>query len=188
MWRALLIFAFPALELYLLVKVGAVIGALNTVLWVFASAFLGIWVARAHSQYSIRKVMAEIEAGRAPQNAVVDGMLVFFAGVLLILPGLITDAAGLLLLLPFVRALIARSLSRRSASGRVQGATIFFSSFGSGGSTGPGFGGNGHSGPSERPSVHQDDGQTDLGPRQATIIESTAIDITAHTEGGGKKD
>ena len=172
MWRVFLFLIFPALELYLLVKAGAAIGPLKMVLWVFGSAFFGIWVARAHSQYSMLRVKADIEAGKTPQNTIVDGLLIFLAGVLLILPGLITDAVGLLLLLPPFRRIVTGSAGRyleknRAAGQPGGGTTIFFTrGFGSNGFGSPG------TGDGFRPAAE------DEGPRQATIIESTAIEIT----------
>ena len=112
----LLFLAFPVVELYLLVKAGAVIGALNMVLWELASAALGIWAVRAQGQGAMRVVRAELAEGRIPQNPFLDGLLIFLGGILLILPGLLSDALGLLLLIPFVRRLAAIALAKRLAA------------------------------------------------------------------------
>ena len=181
MWFVLFLL-FLALELYLLVKVGGMIGTLNMVLWVFASALLDMWAVRAQGQNAMQRVRAEMDAGRTPQTPFLDGLLLFVGGVLLILPGLIGDAVGLLLLLPPVRHLaaprLAVYLTARQASGtRGGGGTrIFF--FQSGGfpdasSSGDPFM---RPGPNRR-IFHEAPPQDDLPPRQATIIESTAIEI-----------
>ena len=129
--------AFPALELYLLVKVGAVIGALNMVLWVFVSAAAGLWAVRAQGQDAMRKVRSELEQGRVPRNIFLEGLLIFLGGILLILPGLLSDALGLLLLLPPVRHLAVFPLAqwlaaRQTGTGGAGGASrfVFFRSSG----------------------------------------------------------
>lgn len=176
--RFVLFLLFPALELYLLVKLGGVIGALNTLAWVVASALIGIWAVRAQGQSALLKARAEMEAGRVPQTPFLDGLLLFLGGILLILPGFMTDAAGLLLLIPPVRLRAAFALtaciSSRQTSGTGSGARIFF--FGSGGFSRAGA-------PPRDPftrhgperSVHYEPQTSDQAPRQATIIESTAI-------------
>lgn len=206
--RFLLLFLiFPAVELYVLVKVGARIGALNTVLWVFASAALGIWAVRAQGRSAMVKVRSELAEGRIPQNPFLESLLLFFAGVLLILPGFISDFVGLLLLLPPLRRLAAAGLvhyltAQRTRAGQGGSASrvIFFSSgdlsgfggvprnggtgmfpggpHGSYGPDGPG-GPGGPGGDVRR--MHP--GESEQGPREATIIESTAI-VTEREEGG----
>lgn len=181
--RFLLFLLFPALELYLLVKVGGIVGALNMVLWVFASAILGMWAVRAQGQGSMTRVRADLAEGRVPQQSFMDGVLLFFAGVLLILPGLITDAIGLLLLVPPFRhgaaVAINRYIATHQPTGQPGGARIFFfRSSGFGGGTG-GF--DGSFGGPQRP-VPPDAFDTEAvshedGPRQATVIESEAIEI-----------
>lgn len=184
--RLLLFLLFPALELYLLVKVGSRIGALNMVLWVFLSAVIGIWAVRAQGQAALRNAQAQMAEGKVPQNSFLEGVMLFFGGLLLILPGLISDAAGLLLLVPDIRRFLAAKLGLSMAEQRAEhpgkwgGASriIFYSSgfpggFGRGGE----FMGGGASFDSDsRGQFAQDE---DDSPRQATIIESTAIDITA---------
>lgn len=176
---------FPALELYLLVKVGAAVGALNMVLWVFASIALGVWAIRTQGQGVLFKVQASLAAGEAPQQSFLEGLLLFFGGVLLIIPGLVSDAAGLLLLLPPVRSAAARALgaylaSRRPAPGSASGSRVFF--FRSGGfpGAGQGFGHNTQDFDSIRPEqrlLYEDEGDDE--PRRAVVIDSTAVEITA---------
>jgi len=177
--RLILFLLFPALELYLLVKVGGIIGALNMVLWVFASAVIGMWAVRAQGQSAMLKARAEMNAGRVPQTSFLDGLLLFFGGILLILPGLITDAVGLLLLIPPVRRWaaprLAAYLTARQASATGGGTRIFF------------FQSNGFPGASsvdpfmrsspDNAIFHESPPDNEQPPRQATIIESTAIEI-----------
>ena len=108
---------YPALELYLLVKVGAAVGALNMVLWVFASALLGVWAMQTQGQSIMNRVMSEVSQGRAPQEAMLNGMLLFIAGVLLVV------AVGVLFSpLPEVRAAEANA---EGAAGGADKRSIF---------------------------------------------------------------
>jgi UPF0716 protein FxsA len=177
--RLILFFLFPALELYLLVKVGGIIGALNMVLWVFASALIGMWAVHAQGQSAILKARAEMNAGKVPQASFLDGPLLFFGGVLLILPGLITDAVGLLLLIPPVRrwatARLAAYLTARQTSAAGAGTRIFFFQSGF---PGPSSSADQFTRPGPGNTVfHQSPLDNEQSPRQATIIESTAIEI-----------
>ena len=189
MLKFVLFLLFPAIELYLLVKVGSMIGALNMVLWVFASAAIGMWAVRAQGQGSMMRVRADLAEGKVPQNPFVEGLLLFMGGVLLILPGLISDAVGLLLLIPPARhaaaGVIAKYLAAQQAKGQAS-RVIFFSSTGFPGAGGPGFG--------QRPTYQNNDFQRmddgmreEDGPRQATVIESTAIDVTAQSAGASSE-
>lgn len=181
--RLLLFFLFPALELYLLVVVGGIVGALNMVLWVFASAFIGLWAARVQGQAATFKVRAELAAGRVPEQDFMDGLLLFFAGVLLILPGLITDAVGLLLFVPWFRRFAAGVASRYFASrqGQTRSSSIFFvHGCGSGGAR-SGFGARGQA---ENSSGAGDVFDAEVcEPRQAVVLESRPAEKTTVNKG-----
>jgi UPF0716 protein FxsA len=194
----LLFLAVPLVELYVLIKAGAAIGALNLVLWELASAALGIWAVRAQGQGAMRTVRAELAQGRIPQNPFLDGLLIFLGGILLILPGLLSDALGLLLLLPPVRGLAAVALAKRLAARQARtgdaGASsrfVFFRSSGFSGPGGPFPPGSGPAWPPYRPdSVSGHPGQYartaygDAPPRQATVLESSAMEFGAEGERG----
>lgn len=181
MIRFVLFLLFPALELYLLVTVGGMIGALNMVLWVFLSAIIGIAAVRAQGQSAMFQVRSELNAGRVPQEGFLEGLLRFFGGVLLILPGLITDAIGLFLLLPIGRRIAVHSLAgylSRHKPGAGGTSRIIFFANGPGGARMGGFGADGGSNPQGFSNTHRPFDTDPQGPRQATIIESTAIDVT----------
>lgn len=184
--QLLLFLLFPALELYLLVKVGSVTGALNMVLWVFVSALIGIWAVRVQGREAMLKVQADLARGDVPRNPFVEGLLLYLGGVLLILPGLVTDAAGLLLLVPPLRRLAAGRLGRwlLARQGRHAGASriIFFQGFGSGGAQGPAQGTYDVHSRTVTPHAETQGGEEP--PRQAVVIESTAIEIKAEDEPG----
>jgi UPF0716 protein FxsA len=114
--------AVPALEIYLFVVVGGLIGPLPTIGLTFLAAVAGMAVIRAQAPRAIGRVQESLKRGEAPVGDVLDGLALFFAGALLIVPGFFTDFVGLLLLIPWVRrtlgyALLARALAVRGKPG-----------------------------------------------------------------------
>ena len=135
MWfGAFLIFvAVPLLELALLIKVGQLIGFWPTMAIIVATAALGVAVMRSHGLKTMQRAMAALAAGGMPVHSVADSTFVMLAGLLLISPGLMTDAAGLLLLIPPVRRVVSDwSMRRLLASGKVHTWTHSSGSSGSG--------------------------------------------------------
>ncbi|WP_007026632.1 FxsA family protein [Saccharomonospora iraqiensis] len=104
--------------LYVIAEVAAVwavasqIGVLGTLGLLLAGALVGSWLARREGGKAARAVMATARSGRSPHNEITDGMLVGLGGLLIFLPGFVSDVAGLLLLLPS-RALFRRAWMRR---------------------------------------------------------------------------
>lgn len=109
----LLFIALPVLELVLLLRIGSWIGALPTILLVVTTGVVGASLARSQGLAVFTRIQSEIARGRPPVAQMVDGFLIFAAGVLLLTPGVITDVFGIALLLPPVRALLRRSVARR---------------------------------------------------------------------------
>ena len=103
----------PIVELYLLIKVGGYIGALNTVLLVIATALLGALLIRQEGIRTLRQINQSLSQGIIPAEEVVDGLLIFAGGVLLLTPGVLTDLLALWLLIPWTRALFKRWLRKR---------------------------------------------------------------------------
>jgi UPF0716 protein FxsA len=110
LWLVLLLVALPSLELWLLIQVGARLGVLATVVLVLGTGVAGAALARAQGVGVLRAVQADLAAGRLPAAALVDGVIILLAAVLLMTPGLLTDAIGLLGLTPSVRALARRAM------------------------------------------------------------------------------
>ena len=98
----------PLLELYLLIELGSVIGALPTVLLTIGTAIAGIYLIRQQGMATMVQAQTDLQSGKPPQEAVVNGVLIFIGGVLLFIPGLMTDTLGFLLLIPPVRAAMVR--------------------------------------------------------------------------------
>lgn len=112
--RLLLLFTVvPLVELFLLVKLGTVIGVGSTVLIVIATGFLGALLARWQGLGVLRRLSEDLSQGRLPADALLDGLLIFIAGAVLLTPGLITDALGFFLLLPAGRAVVKKAVAAR---------------------------------------------------------------------------
>lgn len=115
---ALLLVLFIA-ELWVLVEVAVRIGVLDTLALLILMPVLGIWLVKRAGLTVFRRVQSTLDAGGVPHREVVDGFLLLIAGVLLIIPGFITDAIGLALLVPpirvGVRTMLLRSFKKRSS-------------------------------------------------------------------------
>ncbi len=111
----------PVFELYLLIKVGAVIGGFNTILLVILTGFLGAWLARLEGMNTMFKLRTNLQQGLMPAEEMIDAVIIFVAGVVLITPGLITDVLGLLLLWPVTRNKFKRLLRKKIDKMQLQG-------------------------------------------------------------------
>lgn len=103
----------PVAEIYLLIKVGSFLGAFNTVAIVIITGFLGAYLARMQGMQTMYRVQSHLHQGNMPTEELVDALLIFVAGVILLTPGFITDIAGLLLLFPATRQRFKRFLKAR---------------------------------------------------------------------------
>jgi UPF0716 protein FxsA len=121
----LLLICWPIAEVLVAIVVAQAIGVLLTVLLLLASWPLGGWVLRSQGRAAWRRLGAAVSAGRSPGREVLDGALVVLGGVLLIVPGFITDAIAALVLLPPTRALMRRQLGRNAHRRWVVRATGF---------------------------------------------------------------
>ena len=101
-------------ELAVLVRVAGRIGALPTVLLLVAAALLGGRLVRRQGLGALVRAQEALRAGRPPVRELLDGACVLAAGVLLILPGFLSDIAACVLLLPPVRRLLYNALTRRA--------------------------------------------------------------------------
>ncbi len=123
---AVLVFVlWAAAELFVAIKVADAIGVLATVVLLLLSWPIGSWALRSQGRAAWRRLGAAVSAGRSPGREVLDGALVLIGGLLLIVPGFISDVVGALALLPPTRALLRRQLARNLQSRWVVGATRF---------------------------------------------------------------
>ncbi len=103
----------PVVELYLLIKVGTLIGGFNTVLLVILTGFAGAWLAKMEGINTMLKVRMNLQQGIMPAEELMNAVIILIAGVVLITPGLITDIFGLMLLWPVTRNYFKRILRRK---------------------------------------------------------------------------
>ena len=127
--RLILVFTIvPLAELYILIKIGSHIGGFNTILLVLMTTVLGALLARLQGLRTLRQIQLSLSQGQIPAEELIDGVLILFGGILLVIPGVLTDLFALVLLLPVTRTYFKRWLRRRfdrmMASGNVRlGAT-----------------------------------------------------------------
>lgn len=112
----MIIIAIPIIEIYLFIKIGAQIGAFNTISLIFITAFLGIIYARYEGFNTLKSGMSQIIKNEIPVYEIISGGALAFAAVLLILPGFATDLLGLLIIFPPTRKLILKKLSIKHSS------------------------------------------------------------------------
>jgi UPF0716 protein FxsA len=103
----------PLVELYLLLRVGSVIGAGPTVGIVIVTGIAGGWMARRQGFTVWRRIQESLNQGVLPTQPLVDGLFILAGGLLLLTPGLLTDAVGFLSLFPPTRAILKRWIRRR---------------------------------------------------------------------------
>jgi UPF0716 protein FxsA len=100
-------------EISVIIQVGQWIGFLNTVGLLLLVSLVGAWLVKRQGLGVMARIREQRSAGRIPATEAFDGALILVAGVLLVIPGFVTDALGLLLLVPPVRAVVRRFVSRR---------------------------------------------------------------------------
>ncbi|MDX9740920.1 MAG: FxsA family protein [Gammaproteobacteria bacterium] len=110
----ILFIVVPLLELYVLIEVGSEVGALTVIGLLVAAAIAGGLLLRWQGFSLAQRVRETLQRGELPAIEMLEGALVLFAGVLLLLPGFLSDIAAIALLLPWVRsALIRRYVAAR---------------------------------------------------------------------------
>ena len=109
----LLFTLIPIVELIILIDLGTSIGLAPTLGVVILTGALGAWAARTQGFYALSRIQAEMAAGRLPGAEMVEGAMVLVGGVLLLTPGLLTDATGFALMVPAVRAAARGWLMRK---------------------------------------------------------------------------
>jgi UPF0716 protein FxsA len=114
LFKLFLIFTLvPLIELYLLIKIGLHLGAANTVILVVGTGLLGAYLAKMQGIRTVNKIRASLSEGILPAEEMIDALLIFVAGIVLITPGVITDLCGVLILIPSTRLLFKRWLRRK---------------------------------------------------------------------------
>ena len=100
------IILIPAVEIFLLIKIGSQIGAITTILLIFTTAIVGVYYAKYESLNTLKSGFEQINKNKAPTYEMLSGATIAFAALLLIIPGFATDIIGLLLIFPVSRKFI----------------------------------------------------------------------------------
>ena len=103
----------PFSELYLLIKIGYYLGAFNTILVVIVTGLLGAYLAKLQGIKTMMRVRESMNRGELPAEEMLDALLIFVAGIVLLTPGFITDLAGLAILVPNTRSLFKQWLRKK---------------------------------------------------------------------------
>ena len=122
----LLIIGIPAIEIYLMIKVGGIIGALNTILLIFFTAITGVYFAKIAGLNTLRSGFSQLVKNEIPIYEIISGATLAFAAFLLILPGFLTDIVGFLLIIPmtrkvFIKLITAKFNTRKNKDNIIEG-------------------------------------------------------------------
>jgi len=115
----------PIVELWVIVQVASSTGVLNAIGLLVLVSVVGAWLVKREGLGILRRIGEETAAGRIPGKEIVDGLLVLFAGALMLTPGFVTDALGLSLLFPPTRVLVRAVATRRFTRSVADGRTSF---------------------------------------------------------------
>ena len=109
----LTIILIPAVEIYLLIKIGSQIGAMSTIILIFTTAIIGVYYAKYEGLNTLKSGFSQISKNETPAYEVISGAAIAFAALLLIIPGFITDAVGFLLIIPVTRRFLIKPISSK---------------------------------------------------------------------------
>ncbi len=104
----------PALEIFLMIKIGGKIGALNTVLLIFFTAIIGVYFARLQGIQTIKSGLNSLYKNETPIYEIISGASIAFAALLLIVPGFLTDLIGFILLFPLTRNFLFKFIVKKN--------------------------------------------------------------------------
>ena len=109
----LLLIGIPILEIYLFIKIGAKIGAFNTILLILITAVLGVSYAKFEGINTLKSATKNLINNLIPIYEIISGAALAVASILLIFPGFATDIIGIILIIPFTRKLIIKLFSKK---------------------------------------------------------------------------
>ena len=109
----LFIIGIPLIEIYLMIKVGGIIGAFNTIFLIFFTAITGMYFAKLEGLNTIRSGFGQLVKNEIPVYEIISWAALAFAALLLIIPGFLTDVVGFLLIIPPTRKMFIRLLSTK---------------------------------------------------------------------------
>ena len=107
------IIGIPVIEIYLIIKIGSIIGAFNTIFLIFFTAVTGIYFAKLEGLNALRSGFGQLVKNEIPIYEIISGATLAFAALLLIIPGFLTDLIGFLLIVPVTRKIFIRMISSK---------------------------------------------------------------------------
>ena len=109
----LLIILVPVIEIFLFIKIGSQIGAITTILLIFATAIIGVYYAKYEGLNTIKSGFTQISKNIAPTYEMISGAAIAFGALLLIVPGFATDILGFLVIFPVTRKFIFGKFAKK---------------------------------------------------------------------------
>ncbi len=125
----LFIIGIPLIEIYLMIKIGGVIGAFNTIFLIFFTAITGIYFAKMEGLSAIRSGFGQLVKNEIPIYEIISGAALAFAALLLIIPGFLTDFIGFLLIIPITRKYLIKNLSSKFKPNNLNNENIIEGNF-----------------------------------------------------------
>ena len=119
----LLFIGLPALEIFLLIKIGGQVGALNTVALIFFTAIIGIYFAKLQGVQTLKSGMVNLYQNKMPIYEMMSGASIAIAALLLIIPGFFTDLIGFILLIPFTRKILFKLAFKNKSAPNIKKET-----------------------------------------------------------------
>ena len=116
----LFLILIPAFEIYLFIKIGSQIGAITTILLIFATAIIGVYYAKFEGLNTLKSGFAQLSKNKTPAYEMISGAAIAFAALLLIIPGFATDILGFLLIFPISRKFFIDKFSIKSQKKEVK--------------------------------------------------------------------
>tara|TARA_B100001778_G_C18507491_1_gene592588 strand:- start:655 stop:1071 length:417 start_codon:yes stop_codon:yes gene_type:complete len=116
--------AIPALEIFLLIKIGGHLGALNTIALVFLTAIIGIYFAKLQGIQTLKSGAINLYQNKIPIYEILSGASIAVAALFLIIPGFLTDFIGFMLLIPFTRKILFFLILRNNIKAKKDNETI----------------------------------------------------------------
>ena len=103
----------PVIEIATFIQFGGILGTFNTILLIFITAIIGVYLVRQQGISTILNIQKDIISGNAPIENIVGGLIILLSGLLLLVPGFVTDTIGFLGLFTFTRKMFANILIKR---------------------------------------------------------------------------
>ena len=109
----LLIILIPIIEIYLLIKIGAQIGAISTIFLIFTTAIIGVYYAKFEGLNTLKSGFIQLSKNEPPTYEMISGAAIAFGALLLIIPGFATDILGFLIIFPITRKIFLGKILKK---------------------------------------------------------------------------